>query len=222
MKNSTTLWGVTFVTAAGLGIALLAFHIMKWDREYTLLDQPMRVVASRTITNMFTVPASAPYGINIYVRSEVPYADCLLGQSGYLEERCRRYRSVIDIDWLVHDKDGGVLRKGASTGSCCTYTSDEYRTPVVFVSLGDFRLPAGTTAYLELRHGRDLSKLERLAPRVVLQRSDPEESELGVVLWSMVGIIALLLIGLLLLITTLITVLAEYRASRADANSSPP
>jgi hypothetical protein len=181
---------------------------MTWDRNFTLLDQAMRVDANRTITNAFTVPVNAPYEISIYVEAKVPYADCLLGQGGYLEERCSPYHRVIDVAWLVHDKDGRVLREGVSEGTCCSYTADEHKNPVVFTTLGDFKLAAGTTAYLELKNRRDVSQLENLEPRIAVQRSDPMESELGLELWSLLGIGALLLISLVLLIVTW----SQYRA----------
>lgn len=166
-----TGWGIAFIAAAALATALFAIHVIAWDRSYILLDQPMRVVANRTITNAFTVPVSAPYAINIYVLSRVSYADCLLGQ---VEDRCRRHPGVIDVDWRVHARDGSVLRQGESKGTCCTYTSDAYKNAVVFVTIGDFRLNAGTTAYLELRYGPPgVAKLKELAPRVVLNRIDP-------------------------------------------------
>jgi hypothetical protein len=167
-------------------------------------------IANRTVTNTFNIPVSAPYDVNLYVQAKVPYADCLLGQGGYLKERCNPYRRVIDAEWFVHDKDGSVLRKGASLGTCCDYTTDERKEPVVSTTLGGFSLPAGTTVYLELKQKGDVSKLRDLAPRIVVQRSDPEESEMSLVLWSSLGTGALLLISLMQLIAAWL----QYRTSQ--------
>jgi len=204
------------MAAAATGALLFTFHQITWNRDFTLLDQPMRVAANRTITNLFTVPVNAPYEINIYVQAKVPYADCLLGQSGYLQERCSPYYRVIDVVWLVHDREGRVLRQGVSEGTCCTYTVDEHKNPVVFTTLGDFRLAVGTTAYLELKNRRDVSQLENLAPRITVRRSDPMESELGLTAWSLLGIASMLLISLVLLVVTWL----QYRASQANRQYS--
>jgi hypothetical protein len=169
----------------------------------------MRVIANRTVTNTFIIPTNAPYAIDVYVQAKVPYADCLLGQGGYLEERCSPYRRVIDVAWVVHGKNGSVLRKGLSGGTCCDYTTDDHNHEVVSTMLGAFQMPAGTTASLELRHRRDVSKLHSLAPRIVIERYDPEESELGVQAWSYLGTGALLLIGLALLVKAWF----QYRAA---------
>lgn len=170
----------------------------------------MRVIANRTVTNTFIMPTNAAYAIDVYVEAKVPYADCLLGQGGYLEERCSPYERVIDVAWAVHGKDGTVLRKGLSGGTCCAYTTDDHNNEVVSTMVDAFQIPPGTTAYLELRYRRDVSKLHSLAPRIVIERYDPEASELGVQARSFLGISALLLIGLVLLIKAWF----QYRTAR--------
>jgi hypothetical protein len=204
--KATLRWGVAFIAAAAVGALFFAFHLITWNREFTLLDQPMSVVANRMTTNTFTIPANAPYEINISVQAKVPYADCLLGQGGYLEERCSPYQRIIDVGWLVKNADGNILGEGVSGGTCCDYTADE-----VFTTLGNFKLPANTKAYLELKFRRDVSKLKNLAPRIVVQRSDAE-SELGLEIWSYLGIGVLLLISLVLFIAARL----QYRALRAS------
>ena len=57
---------------------------------------------------------------------------------------------------------------------------------------------------------RDVSKLHSLAPRIVIERYAPEESELGLLIWSLLGVGALLLVGLVLLINAWF----QYRAAR--------
>lgn len=212
MKHSTLRWAIAFIGTTAIAILLFAIHRVTWVREFTLLDQPMRVIGNRTVTDTFTIPVDAPYAMNLYVQSKVPYGDCLLGQGGYLEERCSRYKRVIDVAWVLHRKDGTVLRKGLSDGTCCTYTTDEHNNGVVYTTLDAFELPAGTKAYLELKHRRDVSKVQNLSPRIVVERSDPEESELGLEIWSFLGIGVLLVMDLIILMKGWI----EYRAFRAS------
>lgn len=175
----------------------------------------MRIIAKRTVTNNFTIPTNAPYEINIYAQTKVPYADCLLGQTNSypgISPLCARHTRVLDVAWVLHGKDGRVLRQGVSGGTCCTYTTDDHNNGVVYATLADFQLPAGTTAYLELKHRRDVSKLQNVSPRIVVERSDPEESELGLEIWSFLGIGMLVLIDLVMVMKGWI----EYRAFRAS------
>ncbi len=181
------------------------FHQNQWHREWTLLDEPLRVVAGRTVTDSFTVPANTTYEMNIYVQEKVPYADCLLGQGGYLEDRCARYGRVIDVAWALHGKDGSILRQGVSGGTCCSYTTDEHNNRVVYTKLDAFKLPSETAAHLELRYKRNLAQVTSLDPRIVVERtSEASESEavaeaiayMGITLLAGIGVVLLVIVAL--------------------------
>ncbi|HEV3153979.1 MAG TPA: hypothetical protein VGZ02_09265 [Candidatus Baltobacteraceae bacterium] len=215
MRRNTLRWGIAFIGVTAIAIASFLMHEMKWDREFTLLNQSMQVNDDRSVTGTFAIPVDAPYEMDIYVQSKVPYADCLLGQGGYLEERCSRYQRVIDVASVLHGEDGHVLAHGLSGGTCCSYTTDDNGRRVVYTTLDTFQLPAGTKAYLELKHRRDASKLQYLSPRIVVERSDPEDSELGLEVWSFLGIGVLLIMDLILVMKGWM----EYRAFRAPTRS---
>lgn len=155
----------------------------------------MQLGVNRMVTDPFTVPVDATYAINLYVRGDVPYADCLLGQDRYPGDRCYSYPRVMNMVWLLHAKDGRVLRKEATTGTCCAYTVDR-NSPVVISTLGYFNVPPGTVVYVELVQRHDLSPLRTVTPRLVVEFDDPKRSDLGVVLLASLGIALLLLIGL--------------------------
>ena len=192
-------WGLFFIAAAVTAFGAFMLHEHKLDHDWTLLDEPLQVVAGRMVTETFTVPAKTTYDMKIYVETKVRYADCLLGQGGYLEERCTRHRGVIDVTWTLHASDGRVLRKGVSGGTCCDYTTDEHSVPVASTMLDTFTLPNKEAAYLKLNSNRDITQLASFNPRVVVERT-PEDSESEAVaeVFSYAGITLAAAIGVVL------------------------
>lgn len=206
--------GIIFIAAALAAALLFAWHLTIVNRHFRLLDQPMQLGVNRMVTNPFTVPVYATYDISIYVRQTGPNVDCLLGQLGFPEGRCNSYPRVINVTWLLHAEDGRILRKGATTGTCCAYTRD-HNYPVVISKLGVFSVPAGTMVYVELLQRHDLSPLRNLTPRVVVELDDSEGSELGIELLASLGIGVLVLIGLSQLLFGSVIFIASRRRSRA-------
>jgi len=195
-------WGLLLVAASIVALAALTAYQYRLAGQSTLLDEPLRVVAGRTVTRSFTIPANATYEMNIYVRDKVPYADCLLGQSG---SKCARYARAIDVVWTLRGKNGSVLRHGVSGGTCCTYTSDAQNHRVVSTKLDSFQLPSSTNAYLELRYQRDLGHVMQLDPRLVVEQTSENSEAEGVVdgfaflaisLTAAVGVLFLVIVAL--------------------------
>lgn len=195
MGYKSALRGGIIFTASGIaGVLLLGWYLTIANPD-RLLNDPIQVGVNRMVTKPFRVPSNATYAINIEVRGTVPYADCLLGQSSSFEELCDVHPRAINVVWRLHARDGGVLRSGTTRGICCSYTSDD-NVSVVISTLGDFSVPAGTVAYLELVQRHDLSSLRALAPRLIVEYDDPYWSGLGLIMLAQLGIALLLLIGL--------------------------
>ena len=204
-------WGLLLVAASIVALAALTAYQYRLAGQSTLLDVPLRVVAGRTVTRSFTIPANATYEMNIYVREKVPYADCLLGRGGSVEKRCTRHPRAIDVVWALHGINGSILRHGVSGGTCCTYTSDAQNHRVVSTKLDSFQLPSSTNAYLELRYQRDLGHVMQLDPRLVVeQTSENSEAEgivdgfafLAISLTAAVGVLFLVIVALRRLAST--------------------
>lgn len=210
MGYKSALRGGIIFTASGIaGVLLLSWYLTIANPD-KLLNQPIQVGVNRMVTNTFRVPSNATYAINIEVRGTVPYAGCLLGQSGSFEgERCDLHLRVLNSIWRLHAKDGGILRSGTTSGICCDYTTDD-NVPVVISTLGYFSVPAGTVAYVELVQRHEMSPLRDLAPRLIVEFDDATWPGLGMDLAAQLGIALLLLIGL----TQLILGSAIFLASR--------
>ncbi len=69
MRRGTLRWGLAFIGVTAVAVLLFTIHRLTWDREYTLLDEPMQVIADRTASDAFTIPVHVPYEIDIYVQS---------------------------------------------------------------------------------------------------------------------------------------------------------
>jgi hypothetical protein len=173
-------WGLSLLLAAAGAYIAFMLYLNHVERRWTLVDEPLRVTVGRTVTPVFIVPRGITYEIDVYVEAKVPYADCLLGQVSYINGICARHRSVIDVAWALQRRDGRVLRKGLSRGSCCSHTSDEHNNRVVFTTLGELKLTKQTPAYLQLTSRQNLSQLATLAPRVVLSRTSLDAESLSV------------------------------------------
>lgn len=210
-------WALVFIAASAVAFVVFMLYQNRLDREGTLLDEPIRVVAGRKVTRFFTIPANTTYEMNIYVRDKVPYADCLLGQSG---SKCARYARAIDVVWTLRGTNGSVLRHGVSGGTCCAYTSDEQNHPLVYSMLDAFKLPSETAAHLELRYNRNLGKLTSLDPRIVVERSsESAEAERVVDVFAFLAISLTAAIGVLFLVIVALRQLATMRKASSGSLS---
>jgi hypothetical protein len=194
--------GTLLIAVAVVGFCAMLLYNHAMGSAWKPLDMPLSVNKGETTIGPFALKSGLKYDLRFYIDPgrDVPYEDCLLGQTGDgLFGNCKGHPLVLDVVWVVRDDRGRTLLSGTTPreGACCGYVGSRVDTTVAY----DFSAPRDANAFLQIRYRRNAAALAPLHPYVEIFAHDAAESAgvgqffIGVLLLVIAGIGVLILLS---------------------------
>lgn len=195
--------GALLIVLAVVGFCAILLYNRAMETVWQPLDKPLSVSRRVTTIGPFALKTGLKYDLRVYVDPghDVPYEDCLLGQTGDagLFGNCKGHQPVLDVVWALSDNHGRMLLSGATSreSACCGYEGSRVDTTFAY----DFSVPKNANAFLQMRYRRNAVALAPLHPYVEIFAGDAAESAaigqffIGVLLLIVAGIGAIILLS---------------------------
>lgn len=168
--------GALLIALAVVGFCAIVLYNRAMATVWQPLDRPLSVNSGETTSGPFVLKSGLKYELSVYVDPghDVPYEDCLLGQTGDgLLGDCKGHPSILDVMWVLRDDGGRLLQSGTSPreGACCDYIGSRMHADVAY-----FSVPRNANAFLQFRYRRNAGALAPLHPHVEIFARDAAES----------------------------------------------